>query len=826
MQTFCSKSFKKIRIRKKNIKPLKSPFQKLIDERNYLSNLADDENKDKLEELTRKISELEAEENRNKLIKNFKEFSDNPETINLQQVWKTLKRIWPKTGSSLPVAKKNHRGKIVSGPKDIKKLLAKEYKDRLRKRPMRPDLQSLRIRRKRIFDLKLKLSQSNRSPDWLMSDLDLALSNLKLNKSRDPEGYLNEIFKQGVIGDNLKTSLLIMMNRLKRQKLIPKVMNYVNVTTVPKKGSRLLLTNERGIFRVSIIRAILMRLIYNTKYNKIDQKMSDCQMGARKRKGCKNNIFMINGIIHEVLKSKKMKPVVLGIFDYEQMFDSIDLEEALNDIYNTGVDDDTFPLLHQANAEVYMAVKTPTGLTERQDLHDTVLQGDTWGSLLASVQVDSIGQECMKSGYFYKYKNKLPIGFLGLVDDIVGITEVGYKSQQLNALINLKTAEKSLQFGVKKCKSMLICRDGKSDLFTDLMVDKWDKEYEENPETGELQLVETYKGQTKVEQTETQTYLGFVISSTGNNMANIEHLKKKSIGVIKKIFNKLNSLRLQKYYFECAMILLNVVLRPSILYACEAYYNLKEKELRQIERIEENFLRKVLNTTRGCPIVQLYLETGHIPARLEIQKIRLLYLQYILQQPEESSLLKFLKLQLESPTRGDWASTCIQDLKKLNIEQSFENIKLMTKYKFIKLLNERIQTGALKYLLGKQGVKGQEISYSRIQLSDYLLPINDKQTIEQKRRLFAVRNKMVNIPSNFSSSKTKIICYCGDVENMEHIYQCDSEVILPYNLVYNGSIEEQIEVYNIFEDQLERRTKMNETEFPCDPPVIRSRSFG
>ena len=88
----------------------------------------------------------------------------------------------------------------------------------------------------------------------------------------------------------------------------------------------------------------------------------------------------------------------------------------------------------------------------------------------------------------------------------------------------------------------------------------------------------------------------------------------------------------------------------------------------------------------------------------------------------------------------------------------------MTKYKFIKLLNERIQTGALKYLLGKQGVKGQEISYSRIQLSDYLLPTNDKQTIEQKRRLFAIRNKMVNIPSNFSSSKTKIICYCGDVE--------------------------------------------------------------
>ena len=47
------------------------------------------------------------------------------------------------------------------------------------------------------------------------------------------------------------------------------------------------------------------------------------------------------------------------------MFDSIDLEEALSDIYDTGVDDDTLALLYQANKEIHMAVKTPGGLTNR-----------------------------------------------------------------------------------------------------------------------------------------------------------------------------------------------------------------------------------------------------------------------------------------------------------------------------------------------------------------------------------------------------------------------------------------------------------------------------
>jgi hypothetical protein len=599
-------------------------------------------------------------------------------------------------------------------------------------------------------------------------------------------------------------------------------LNYVNVTTVPKQGSRLLLKNERGIFRVAVIRYILMRMIYNTKYPTIDQNMSDCQMGARKLKGCKNNIFLINGIIHEVLKSRKMEPVVLQIYDYAQMFDSIDLEEALSDIYDAGLDDDTLALLHQANAEVYMAVKTPTGLTERQVIRDTVLQGDTFGSILASVQVDAIGQECMKAGYFYKYKDKLPIGFLGLVDDIVGITEVGYKAQQLNAFINLKTSEKSLQFGVKKCKSMLICKDGKSDLNSDIMVDSWVTSYEENIQTGEIKLIENFSGLTKIEQTRTQKYLGFIISSSGNNMANIDYIKKKSIGVMKKIFNKLNSLNLQVYYFECSMILLNVILRPSILYACEVYYNLKESEIRQIERIEENYLRKVLNTTRGCPIVQLYLETGHIPARLELQKTRLLYLQYILQQSEESSLKKFLKLQLEFPTRGDWASTCIEDLKHLKIDESFEDIRIMTKQKFTRLLREKVNKGALEYLTGKQGFKGQEIQYSCVEMSEYLLPTNKKLTIEEKRQLFGMRNKMLDIPSNFNS-KSEDKCECGEISDMEHIYYCDTEVEVPYEKLYNGNIDEQISVYKNFEENLkkkENKRKAN-TELPCDPDVIR-----
>ena len=77
-----------------------------------------------------------------------------------------------------------------------------------------------------------------------------------------------------------------MFNKLKVEKVIPVFMRYSNITTVPKRGSLFILSNQRGIFRVDIVRSILMRLIYNEKYPVIDANMSDSQMGGRKGKGC------------------------------------------------------------------------------------------------------------------------------------------------------------------------------------------------------------------------------------------------------------------------------------------------------------------------------------------------------------------------------------------------------------------------------------------------------------------------------------------------------------------------------------------------------------
>ena len=80
----------------------------------------------------------------------------------------------------------------------------------------------------------------------------------------------------------------------------------------------------------------------------------------------------------------------------------------------------------------------------------------------------------------------------------------------------------------------------------------------------------------------------------------------------------------------------------------------------------------------------------------------------------------------------------------------------MSKNQFSQILKEKTRNRALKYLTDKQGTKGRDMEYNRMEMAEYLLPTNNELSIESKKRLFAARNNMINIPSNFSQQKENV----------------------------------------------------------------------
>ena len=416
-------------------------------------------------------------------------------------------------------------------------------------------------------------------------------------------------------------------------------------------------------------------------------------------------------------------------------------------MFDYGVNDDYLKVILEANKEVAITVKTPTGTSKEYRLTNTIMQGDTWAPAQASAQVDSFGKEMIiqEPNFMFKYKGEVSIPLLGQVDDLLGVSEVGFKAEQLNGFVNVKTADKELQFGIDKCNYMIVSK-AKTNSFLKpaLFVDSWKLIHNKNKT-----MEETFMGKIPMEEKNSLLYLGYMLSQNKSNMPNINHKKNKSKGTQKQIPKLIEPLGI--YRFESAIIYIESLLRSSILYGAETMNNVKELEWRELEKIEEAVLSKVFKTTRSCSRHLLYLEAGMVPARFLVRRQMLAFLQYILQQPTDSLLHRVYQAQEESPSSGDWVSETAKILQDMKIDISNEEIKAMRVPQFKILIKKKTEVAAFEYLCGKKlkGKKGRELPHDRVQMSDYLLP-DSCASLEEKFYIFKLRTEM-NLARNNSA---------------------------------------------------------------------------
>ena len=89
--------------------------------------------------------------------------------------------------------------------------------------------------------------------------------------------------------------------------------------------------------------------------------------------------------------------VDIGIYDVDKCFDSLWVEECINEIFDTGIQNDKLNLLYLMIQNAQVAIKTPQGITQRESISNIIMQGTVWGSLLCTATMDKLGT--------YKYEN-------------------------------------------------------------------------------------------------------------------------------------------------------------------------------------------------------------------------------------------------------------------------------------------------------------------------------------------------------------------------------------------------------------------------------------
>ena len=542
-----------------------------------------------------------------------------------------------------------------------------------------------------------------------------------------------------------------------------------------------------------------MKLMYNDTYDILDINMSDSNIGARKAKSVRNHIFVLNGIIHDILANKNAKPVDIEVLDYKQCFDSLWLEECMNDLFETGIDDDNLALVYEANRKINMAVNTPNGITAREYINNIVLQGDVYGPIECSVQVDTFGKECItEDKYLYMYKETVGIPPLAMVDDLVSISHCGLNSVVMNSFLNTKSNVKKLQLGISKCHKLHIGKEKKT--CPDLYIDEWRVETVDQTEAGgEVTLKDIQDNEHLIQEVSEERYLGDIISKDGKNNKNIKARISKANGSINQVMSILEEICFGKYFFEVALVLRNSLFINSLIFNSEAWYNITKKDYEELEMADEILLRRILECPAATPKEMLYLEMACLPIRFIIMGRRIMFLHYILNEDSDSLINKFFKAQETNPIKNDWCESVREALKDLNILLTFSQIKLMKKEELKNLVKAACEAAALEYLNKKKAEHSKvlHLSHTSWEMQPYLKP--NTMLTEEAKFIFLLRTRMLDVRVNFRNKHKDINCpNCKEhPDDQPHLLTCgkltDGTSLARPNLLYESIFESDVQ---------------------------------
>ena len=338
--------------------------------------------------------------------------------------------------------------------------------------------------------------------------------------------------------------------------------------------------------------------------------MSDSNIEARKGRQCKDHLFMVHGIMNSVIQGKK-ECIDIQIYDLQQAFDSLWLEDCMIDLTDT-IDSDKIALLYESSVNNFVAINTPHGLTQRKPIRSLVQQGGTWGPLKCSNSVDTIGKQVLKNdNVSYLYKGSVKIIPLAMIDDIIAISKCGIGSLTLNTIINSKIELKTLRFhtpdsnGWSKCHKLHVGTHSKA-----------------------CPILQVHG--TIIEEVSEDEYLGDILSADGSNRKNVQKRINRGFGIIAEIVNILDQISFGQHYFEIALMLRSSLLLSSILNNVEVIYGLSKVDLAKFDDIDLILMRKLFKAPFSTPKEAFYLELGIIPPSILVKSRRNASLTFII----------------------------------------------------------------------------------------------------------------------------------------------------------------------------------------------------
>jgi hypothetical protein len=259
---------------------------------------------------------------------------------------------------------------------------------------------------------------------------------------------------------------------------------------------------------------------------------------------------------------------------------------------------------------------------------------------------------------------------------------------------------------------------------------------------------------------ETYKYQGETINNKLSLTQHISGTKQKTEAAYQTILNILGDKQFQNIEMQTAWKLLEACIQPIITYGGETW-NLNKKEEKDINRIQENIIRRVLMTPQSTPLEALYMETGLLDITTLISKNRI-NMEKRLMKKKESITTKIMM----NGTKGGWkekTDTVKKEISEHNpaIQHEIKKKEILTYFQ--NRINEQAQQKSKLQAI---------INHSSWQAGKRPEYMNQLRRNEVSL-LFKARTRMIDIKNNYRGKYANLKCrWCNEEkETQEHVLE-------------------------------------------------------
>ena len=645
--------------------------------------------------------------------------------------WKTRRRILNnKEDNNYDIIKPD--GTIITNTEEEKQHIADFFEDLYQ---ARPTIEGYQKKTEEIQNnIKKNLSSEQFNPTKItLEEIKRNIQILKKNKAVGPDNIPNEALIY--MSNHTLNHITDQFNNILISEKIPTSWKSGNIIRIYKgKGTKGMMTNERGITLSSNIGKLFERIINNRVSENVT--ISDNQGGGKKASSTAD----YNLILQETIRKNKnnKKPTYITFLDVTKAYDKAWIDALLNALKNKGATNNDLRIIHNLNSNLTARVDTRHGLTREIKIKDSIRQGGVLSVLQYATMMDELAEITLNDIGTTKSTN--PIILLWM-DDVAIVTDnIEDQTKILNKLNHSANAYRVI-FGEEKSKIMSI---GKPGLTPNIHI-KMDN--------------------ITINQCNDYKYLGTTINDKLNYQTHTTQIKGKTEAAYQTIMQVAYDSNLRNIQMSIIWKLVECTIIPIITYGCESV-DLNKKELSNINKILMDILKRILLLPTSTPNEGIYHELGMTDIENTITQRKLGYYANI-----NFTENKHLKEILNDLTPGSWTSKINAIIKDLNLNK----INIINKKRWKRLTKDKVEKQFITELKGNAQNKSKlqnlikNSDWNKLKRKDYL----NKLTRTQCHYIISARLRMLKVKDNYKNQYNNPICRgCGLTnETQSHILE-------------------------------------------------------